>query len=95
MDWRREARRALREYPRAKKRGDRRIVRAVETAIRMQRQYYNGEARLKMMELVYFRQTHTLAGSAVETEYSIETVRKWNLEIIAAVYVGLMYEPGE
>ena len=95
MDWRREARRALREYPRAKKHGDMRIVHAVETAIRMQRQYYNGDARLKMMELVYFRQTHTLAGAAAETEYSIETVRKWNLEIIAAVYVGLMYEPGE
>lgn len=95
MDWRKQARKALREYPRAKKRGDRRIARAVETAIRMQRQYYNGDARVKMMELVYFNQTHTLAGAAVETEYSIETVKKWNLEIMAAVYVGLMYEPGE
>ena len=97
MDWRKQARKALREYPRAKKRNseaDQAVIVAVEAAMQMQSAYYNGQERMKMIRLVYFKQTHTLAGAAVECGYSIETVKKWNLEIMTAVYVGLLYAKG-
>ncbi len=90
MDWRREARKALREYPKSKRRGE--STAAVDRALEMQKGYYNADARLRMVDMVYFRQTHTLQGAAVSVEYSIETVKKWNLEIMTAVYVALQYE---
>ena len=126
MKWRSDARRALREYPRLKKKqaetGEMQItpvyggaavqhsasrttedvalrstltddelntISAVEFALQMQAQYYNGEARYKMIQLVYFRRTHTMQGAALECGYSTETVWKWNTEVLAAVYTGL------
>ena len=126
MSWRSEARKALREYPRIKKRQnaltsqqitpvyggaavqhsasrvtedvalrsalterEENIVSAVEFAMQMQSAYYNGEARLKMISIVYFKRTHTMQGASMECGYSIETVWKWNTEVLAAVYVGL------
>ena len=65
------------------------IISAVEFALNMQAQYYNGEARHKMIQLVYFRRTHTMQGAAMECGYSTETVWKWNTEVLAAVYTGL------
>lgn len=97
MDWRRQARKALREYPKAKKRNgemDQAVIAAVEATLKMQDEYYNAAARRKMVDLVYFRATHTMQGAAVECGYSIETVKKWNLEIMTAVYVGLLHEKG-
>lgn len=125
MSWRSEARAALRQYPKLKRRQgeneatitpvyggaavqhsasrttedvalrstlterEESIISAVEFAMQMQAQYYNGEARHKMVQLVYFRRTHTMQGAAMECGYSIETVWKWNTELLAAVYVGL------
>ena len=125
MDWRRQARRALRDYPRLKKKqteteqqitpvyggsvvqheasrvtenialrstlsdAESNVIAAVEFAMSMQGAYYNADARLKMLELVYYKKTHTLQGAALECGYSIETVWKWNTEVLAAVYVGL------
>lgn len=97
MDWRRDAYRALREYPRAKKRngpGDQAIVSAVEFAMKMQMQYYNAQERLRMIRLVYFVRTHTLQGAAMECHYSLQTVKNWNTEILTAVYVGMQKGPG-
>ena len=94
MDWKRKARKALRDYPKAKQRGDPTITDAVDTALAMQKEYYNGDDRLRMVDMVYFRQTHTLVGASVECGYSIETVKKWNLEVITAVYVGLLKGQG-
>lgn len=78
-----DAKLALQRYP--KRRGDAVETWAVERALDRQREYYNGEARLRMVDLVYFKGTHTLIGASVETGYSIESVKKWNLEILAAV----------
>lgn len=125
MGWRAEARRALRDYPRIKRRqGDNEmqitpvyggaavqhsasrttenvalrstltereenIISAVEFMINMQRRYYNADARMKMLSLVYFRQTHTMQGAAMEVGYNINTVKSWNTEMLTAVYVAL------
>lgn len=91
-DWKPEARAALRAYPKAKARGDKAIVAAVERALKQQRRYYNAEARLRMIELVYFKRTHTLYGAALQVEYSPETIKKWNQELLSAVDVALQYE---
>lgn len=65
------------------------IISAVEFAIRMQNYYPNGDQRMKMIEMVYFRKTHTLAGAAEVCHYSVDAVFRWNVEILTAVYVGL------
>lgn len=125
MDWRREARRALRDYPRLKrKQGDNEqqitaqysgvavqhsasrvtenvalrstltereenIISAVEMAMWMQQHYPNGAERVRMMELVYFKHTHTIEGAADVVHYSPDALWRWNTEILTAVYVGL------
>lgn len=128
MDWqmRREARHALRVYPRLKRKqvesaaqqitpdyggvavqhgasrttedaalrstltaDELRIVEAVELAVAMQERQPNGAERLRMIRLVYWQRTHTLAGAAIECHYSEEAVWRWNNEIMTAVYVAL------
>ena len=91
-DWRREARAALFGYAKAKRRGE--DTSAVDLALAMQDRYYNAAARRRMVDLVYIRRTHTLAGAAVDAGYSIETVKKWNVELLAAVGAGLQKRPG-
>ena len=90
-----EAQSALRAYPRAKKRNsqdDQVTIRAVEAAMEDQAGRYNGEARLRMIELVYFKKTHTMVGAADVCHYSKETIMKWNREILTAVRMALKYE---
>lgn len=126
MSWRSEARAALRQYPKAKRRqnetGEMRItpayngmpgggtasrttedvalavkltpheenvISAVEFMMKMQMAYPNAQERMKMIRLVYFQRTHTLAGAALECHYSEDALKKWNSEIMAAVYVAL------
>ena len=128
MDWqmRREARHALRVYPRLKRKqaeaagqqitpdyggvvvqhgasrttedaalrstlsaDELRIIEAVEMAVAMQERQPNGAERLKMIRLVYWQRTHTLAGAALECHYSEEAIWRWNNEIMTAVYIGL------
>ncbi len=127
MDWqmRREARHALRIYPRLKRKqaeaagqqitpdyggvivqhgasrtteeaalrstltaDELRIIEAVEMAVAMQERQPNGDDRLKMIRLVYWQRTHTLAGAALECHYSEEAVKRWTLEILTAVYAA-------
>ena len=128
MGWRAEARRALRDYPRIKRRQadnemqitpvyggaavqhsasrttenvalrstlterEENIISAVEFMVAMQSRYYNAEARMKMLSLVYFRRTHTMQGAAMEVGYNINTVKSWNTEMLTAVYVAIRKE---
>ena len=125
MDWRQTARRALREYPKLKKKqaenemqitpvyggavvqhsasrttenvalrstltdAEANIISAVEFAMRMQSSYHNGIERNRMIELVYFKHTHTIEGAAEIVKYSPDALWRWNSEILTAVYVGL------
>ena len=128
MDWRREAKAALRAYPRAKRKQseneqqitpayggaavqhsasrttedaalrqslsayEESVIAAVEFMLRMQRTYPNAEQRMKMIELVHFRRTHTIIGAAEIVHYSPDALWRWNGEILTAVYVGLRKE---
>ena len=101
MSRREAALKALREYPKAKKRNspeDQAIIRAVEEALADQKDNDNGAERLRMVELFYFQQTHTMQGAAMECHYSRETIQQWKREILSAVNMALKYEnkrPGE
>lgn len=125
MGWRAEARRALRDYPRIKRRQadnemqitpvyggaavqhsasrttenvalrstlterEENVISAVEFMLSMQRRYQNSAERLRMVELVYFKHTHTIDGAADIVHYSPDALWRWNGEILTAVYVGL------
>ena len=125
MSWRSEARAALRQYPKLKRRQgendmqitpvyggaavqhsasrttedvafrstlterEENIISAVEFMLQMQRRYYNAEARLRMLKLVYWSRTHTMQGAAMEVGYNINTVKAWNTEMLTAVYVAI------
>ena len=126
MSWRTEARAALRNYPKAKRRQnetgemqitpayngqpgshtarrttedvalrvkltpyEENVIAAVEFMMKMQCAYPNAEERMRMIKLVYFRRTHTLEGAAMECHYADRTVKRWNNEILTAVYVAL------
>ena len=65
------------------------VISAVEFMMKMQCVYPNAEERMRMIRLVYFRKTHTLEGAAMECHYSDRTVKRWNNEILTAVYVAL------
>ena len=129
MSWRGEARKALRDYPRIKKRQslltsqqitpvyggaavqhsasrttedvalrstlterEETIVSAVEFMLQMQSRYYNADARMRMVRLVYWSRTHTLQGAALEVGYNINTVKAWNTEMLMAIYVAIRKE---
>lgn len=126
MSWRGEARKALRDYPRIKRRQslltsqqitpvyggaavqhsasrttedvalrttlterEENVISAVEFMLNMQSRYYNADARMQMVRLVYWARTHTLQGAALEVGYNINTVKAWNTEMLTAVYVAL------
>lgn len=126
MGWRADARRALRLYPKLKRKkneamhisitpnysgmpgsggakrttedtamsallsdADEKIIRAVDKALAMQRTYYNAEARIKSVDMVYFSRTHTIYGAAQALDYSEDAVRRWHTEILSAIYAGL------
>jgi hypothetical protein len=65
------------------------IISAVEFMLTMQRRYYNADARLRMLKLVYWSRTHTMQGAAMEVGYNINTVKAWNTEMLTAVYVAI------
>lgn len=66
-----------------------RIISAVEFAKEMQSRYYNAEARWKMVELVYFRRTHTLQGASLQVGYSFDAIQRWNTEVLSSVYTAI------
>ena len=65
------------------------IIGAVELAMNMQSSYHNGAERKRMIELVYFKHTHTIEGAAEIVHYSPDALWRWNAEILTAVYAGL------
>lgn len=65
------------------------IIRAVDLAVGVQAGYYNADARMKVISLIYFKQTHTMWGVAIEVRYNLNTVKAWNTEVLMAVYAAL------
>lgn len=79
---------ALQELPPVEQREYEAVRQAVETTER----YKDGQYRLKVVDLVLWKQTHTLEGAALETRCSIATAKRWHGEFIRLVasYYGLL-----
>lgn len=65
---------------------------AVRAAIRDTAKLPNGEARLKIIELVYWERSHTLGGAGYAVGYAERQTRKFHGEFIRAValHLGLL-----
>lgn len=62
---------------------------AVEHAIRMTELYRTSAKRRRLVELVYWRKTHTIYGAGVEIGVSEETAKRWNADFLLCV-IGYM-----
>ena len=69
---------ALRELPEI----NRRELEAVRQAIEETRALPNGEERLEMVKLVFWKKMHTLDGAAMTCHVSYITARRWHGEFI-------------
>ena len=58
---------------------------AVQREIDQTEQMVDGKERLQVIDLVFFRQTHTLEGAAVLIPCSERTARRWHTDFIKAV----------
>ncbi len=69
---------------------------AVHNAIETTKTYRDGEARIKVIKLVYWDRTHRLVGAAMEVHSSEPTVIRWHGEFIRLVAqnFGLLEEAG-
>lgn len=75
------AKAALRELPENKKRR----LEAVRDAVKETERYSNGRDRLKIIELVFWKRTHTLAGAALQIPVSERTAVRYHGDFIRAV----------
>ena len=79
----------LRSYPAICKkppdqrtRNERRRVDSVQQLLEMTDFAKHAAHKRKMIELVYFRQSHTLAGAAMQIPVGERTAQKWNAQVI-------------
>lgn len=59
---------------------------AVEYALRTMKLFRSRDKRLAMVDMVYFRRTHTVFGAAVHLEVSSAATDRWNTEFLLAIY---------
>lgn len=58
---------------------------AVQRAIDQTMKMDNGQDRLRVVDLVFFKQTHTLEGAALMVPCHYETARHWHTDFIKLV----------
>ena len=58
---------------------------AVEHALRMMSLFRTAAKRRQLVELVYWRRTHTVYGAGVEIGVSEETAKRWNGDFLLCV----------
>lgn len=83
---------ALRELPLTAQREYEAVKCAADTTSRL----IDGAERLRLVDLVFWRRTHTLAGAAMQCHVSYRTAQRWHGEFIrlVAFLYGLMDEEG-
>lgn len=79
---------AIRELPFT----NQREYEAVKRAIQRTQQYKNGTERLIIIDLVYWKKSHTLEGAGYKVGYSYDRAKQIHKEfvILVATYYGLM-----
>lgn len=80
----------IRHYPNQSQRERQAVQRAIEQTQRMD----NGSERMRVVEMVFLKQTHTLEGAALMVPCSYMTARRWHNDFIRRVAknFGLMDE---
>ena len=58
---------------------------AVRAAIEQTKELENGDERIKFISMVFWKQTHTLAGAAMAIPCSERTARRWHTDFIKTV----------
>lgn len=58
---------------------------AVEHALRMLEIFRTAAKRRRLVDLVYWRRTHTVYGAGVEIGISEETAKRWNADFLLCV----------
>ncbi len=58
---------------------------AVKLSVEQTEAMENGETRLSIIDMVFWKQTHTLAGAAMAIPCSERTARRWHTEFIKTV----------
>ena len=79
---------AIRELPYTKQREYEAVRRAVEYT----KHFRNGKERLEIIKLMYWKNSHTLAGAGLQVGYGYDRARQIHQEFVVAVatYYGLM-----
>lgn len=88
-DWWGYVKAIIRRYPRLKdvevSGNALREKEAVKLSIEQTKAMENGEERLSIIDMVFLKQTHTLAGAAMAIPCSERTARRWHTEFIKTV----------
>ena len=58
---------------------------AIEFAVGETKERPDGESRLALIDMVYFRGTHTLDGAAIEVNCSYHTAKRWQQQFLQLV----------
>lgn len=72
---------ALKEFPPYKQRE----YDAVRLAVTQISAFADGDDRIKLAEMMYWKRTHTLCGAAYKLNISERTARRWNKEFVYLV----------
>lgn len=62
-----------------------REIDAVKAAVEATRQMKDGELRVRLVEIIFWRRTHTLEGAAMILHISERTAQRWHTEFIRTV----------
>ena len=73
--------------------GDYAVYRAISDAIRETARMGTGDARLAIIDLVYWRRTRTLQGAALDVGYSYDRAKDFHMEFIRLVAYHMGYIP--
>ena len=76
---------ALRQLPPE----DQRRLDAVAQALAISEHLTSGLSRVKLIELVYFRRSHTVEGAALQIPCSVQTAKIWNSDFLLLVWSRL------
>lgn len=65
---------------------------AVRRAVAVTERYRNGRDRMRVIDMVYWKRSHTLTGASLQVPCSEHTARVWNQEFIRLVagYLGFL-----
>lgn len=65
---------------------------SVESAVRHTKAFKDGQERMQLIDLIYWRQTHTLSGASLKCNVDYSTGKRWHNDFIRCVgaFYGLL-----